>query len=160
MDIEASAVDGLETGHDKLFFESPVHIAGADDSERLCLSNTVAQRAWCGVHSIIVTVIGNNIDLPSLSTDGLTAEPESTVRKALPVVFPVRITSPAIVDRISRSTVALENWYSGVVADPSLCLLIAAHKLICYPWLHVNYLLGALDIEIHHEVWESMRGHI
>jgi hypothetical protein len=78
----------------------------------------------------------------------------------LPVVFPVRITSPAIVDRISRSTVALENWYSGVVADPSLCLLIAAHKLICYPWLHVNYLLGALDIEIHHEVWESMRGHI
>ncbi len=109
MDIEASAIDGLETGHDKLFFESHVHIAGEDDSERLCLSNTVAQRAWCGVHSIIVTVIGNNIDMPSVSTDGLTAEPESTVRKALPVVFPVPITSPAIVDRISRSTAALEN---------------------------------------------------
>jgi hypothetical protein len=54
----------------------------------------------------------------------------------------------------------LENWSSGVVADPSLCLLIAAHKLECYPWLQVNYLLGALDIEIPDEVRESMSGHI
>jgi hypothetical protein len=109
MDVEASAVDGLETGHDKLVFESQVHIAGEDYPERLCLNNTVAQRAWCGVHSTIVIVIGNNMDLPSLSTDGLTAEPESTVRKAWPAVSHSDHISSNCPDRISRSTAALEN---------------------------------------------------
>jgi hypothetical protein len=117
VDVDATAVDGLEAVHDELVLQLDVHVAGEYDPERLILQCAIAERSRCGVDDVVVAVICHDVDFPILAADGVLPEPHSAVCKPLPVRPPMRIAPPAIVNRVACS--ASREHSSGVVVAGS-----------------------------------------
>lgn len=99
--IVATSVEGLVTVHDELLLQFDVHVAAEDDPERLVLDDPVAKRPFFGIDDVVVTVVGDDVDFTISSADSVFAEADGATRKRLPIVGPVRIAPPAVVNRVT-----------------------------------------------------------
>ena len=102
--VDCLAVDCLVTVHDKLFFELDDPVSLKNDPQRLSLNNSMAQGAWPWSDRIIVIGIYDNIESAVLPSKSIPTEPNGAVCKPLPIVFPIWIAAPAVVDGVPRST--------------------------------------------------------
>lgn len=104
MDILATTVDGLVAHHNELLLEFDVHVARKYNPKWLGLEDAIAECSYLGIHDIIVAVVSNHVDLPIFTTDCILPESNGAVCKGLPVLFPVPIAPPAVVDGVAGST--------------------------------------------------------
>lgn len=104
VDIDSTAINGLEAIHDKLLLQLDHHVTFEHNPEGLILDDSMAQSAGSGVNGIIIIRISDNIEASITTTNGISAKTNSTVCKTLAVLLPVGITTPAIINGISSST--------------------------------------------------------
>lgn len=64
----------------------------------------------------IISGIGDDVDLTVLTTDGITAESDSTIGESLSISRPVFVTPPAIIDRVACSTRKVPQFSSSCSA--------------------------------------------
>lgn len=100
VDTGATAVDGLEGVHDQLLFQSNDHVASEDDPKGFVLDHCVPESSRFWVDGIVVAGVGDDVDLSVTAANGVFAEPNSTVGESLPILLPIGIAPPAIVDWI------------------------------------------------------------
>lgn len=100
--VGATPVDGLEAVHDELLLERDHHVPLEDDPQRLVLDDGVAERAFLGVHGVVVAGVGDDVELAVAAADGVAAEADAAVGEPLPVVVPVGVAAPAVVDGVPR----------------------------------------------------------
>jgi hypothetical protein len=64
----------------------------------------VTQSARPRVHGIVVGSVADDVKLAVAASDRIAPESDPAAREPAPVRFPLRIASPAVVDRIPRRT--------------------------------------------------------
>lgn len=104
VNVCSPAVDRLVRIHDQLFFQPDHHVMLEDDPQWLLLDHCVSEGTGLWVHWIVIVRIGHNIDLAILSANCILAKPICAVSEPLAVLLPVRITPPAVVDRVASAT--------------------------------------------------------
>lgn len=67
------------------------------------MNDSIPQGASFGVDDVIVRGIGDHINAAITAAKGIAAKADATVSQALAVVVPVRVASPAIIDRVARA---------------------------------------------------------
>lgn len=101
LDVSATAVDGFVTVDDQFVPEVDEHVGGEDDPERFGLDDGVTEGAWGWVGRVSVGGVGDYVDLAAFSAEGSMAEADGAVGQALPVIGPVRVAPPAVVNGVS-----------------------------------------------------------
>ncbi|KAK3406272.1 hypothetical protein EUGRSUZ_K02439 [Eucalyptus grandis] len=112
VDVHAAAVEGLVAVEDELLRQPDQHVGREDDPQRLLLDNRVPQRARLWAHGVVVRRVGDDVYVAVLAAQRVLAEPDGAVGEPLPVVGPVRVALPAVVDWVAgqaRGLVALHR---------------------------------------------------
>ena len=102
VDVGAAAVDGLEAVDDELVLEFDHHVAGEGDPEGVGLDHSVPEGARSWVDGVPVGGVGDDVEPAALAAHGVPTEPNAAVGEALPVVCPVGVAPPAVVDGVAR----------------------------------------------------------
>lgn len=111
VDVGAAAVDGLEAVHDELVLQLDGHVGGEHDPERLLLDHGVPERARDGFRGVAVGGVGDHVDLTPFASHGVTAEPNAAVGELLPVILPVGVATPAVVDGVAGEAIVLQGQH-------------------------------------------------
>jgi hypothetical protein len=77
--VGATSVDGLEAVHDELLLERDDHVPLEDDPERLFLDDGIAEGALARVDRVVITRVGDHVDLAVAAANGIAAEADATV---------------------------------------------------------------------------------
>ena len=104
MNIDSSAINGLETVHDQLLLELNRHVLLEHNPERLLLNDSMAEGAWSGVNRVIIPGVRDDIEAAVTAPNGITAETNTAISETLPIEVPARVAAPAVVDGISSRT--------------------------------------------------------
>ena len=99
--VRTPPVDRLVAVDNELVLEANVHVSREDDPQRPVLEGAIAERPRRRVDHVVVAVIGHHIDRSILAADRVLAESNRAIRKRLPILPPVRIASPAVVDGVA-----------------------------------------------------------
>ena len=102
--IGSSPVYGLEAVDDELVLEFDEHVGGEGNPQGLSLDHSVPESARSGVDGVLVGGVGDHIELTALAAHSVLAEPNAAVGEALPVVLPVGVTPPAVVNGVTGET--------------------------------------------------------
>lgn len=101
VDVRPAAVQGLVAVEDELLGQPYQHVPREHDPQWLLLYDGIAQRPRLRVHRVIIRGISDNVHLTIPAADGILPEPHGTVGEPLPVVGPIWVALPAVVDGIS-----------------------------------------------------------
>ena len=99
--VNTAPIDGLEAGDHQLVLQPDGHAACEYDPQRPWASHCIPQGSRGRVGGVVVPRGGHHVNLSVLSTNGVPAEPDGAVRKALPMGRPLGIALPAVVDWVS-----------------------------------------------------------
>jgi hypothetical protein len=113
--VGAAPVERLVAVHEELLLELDVHVAREHDPQRLALDDPEPQRPGRRIHHVLVAVVRHHVNPPVLPPLRVLAEPHRAIRQTLPVRPPLRITPPAVVNRVARPA----------PAQPSPCVILA-----------------------------------
>lgn len=103
VDARASAVDCLERVDHQLFLELDHHITLENDPQWLLLDDTVPKCAWLRVHGVVARV-SHHVNLAVSAPDGVLTEPDRAVCQPLPVLLPIAVTPPAVINWVTCPT--------------------------------------------------------
>ena len=78
-----------------------MHVGTEDNPERLRLDDSITERARARVYSIMIRGVGDNVEAASLAAKGVLAKPNAAIGQTLAVQLPIRVASPAVVDRVA-----------------------------------------------------------
>lgn len=84
-----------------------LHIGSENDPEWFFLNHGVPESSRFWIHGVLIGRIGDDVDLTAFPADGVLTESDGAIRQSLPVVSPIWIAFPAIVDWVSGETLAL-----------------------------------------------------
>ena len=101
VDAGASAVDGLEGVHDQLLLQFDHHISFENDPQWLLLDHCISESSGLRVYRVVVFGVCHNVNLPVSSTHRMLSEPDCAVCQILPVLFPIRVAPPAVIDGVA-----------------------------------------------------------
>lgn len=101
--IVTTTVESLETVHDELLFELYVHVAAKHNPEWLGLNDAIAECPFLGVNHVVVAVISDYIYFSVFTTDGVLAKAKGAICELLPILGPVCIAPPTVVDGVAGS---------------------------------------------------------
>lgn len=120
VDIGSSAINCLEAVHDELLLQRDNHVPLEHNPERPILDNSMAKSTRPGVNRVIISGVSDNIEFSITTTNGVSAKTNTTVGKALPVLLPVGVTTPAIINGVTSSTGEISQLpsFSAVVNVP------------------------------------------
>lgn len=104
MDASTPAIDGLEGVHYQLFLQLDNHIPRKDDPQGLILDDCITQSPGLWIHHIIITGVRHDVNLPILPTNGILPKSNCAIRQALPVLLPVGVTPPAVINGVPAPT--------------------------------------------------------
>ncbi|KAI3441449.1 uncharacterized protein J3R85_002364 [Psidium guajava] len=113
VDVRPPAVHRLVAVEDELLGQPYQHVRREDDPQRLLLDHRVPERARLRAHGVVVRRVGDDVYLAVLPAERVLAEPDRAVGEPLPVVGPVRVALPAVVDRVAghaRGVLALGRF--------------------------------------------------
>lgn len=79
VDAGASPVDGLERVHDELLLQLDRHVPGEDDPQRVVLDHSMAEGPRLRCHRVVITRVGDDVDLAVPSADRVLAEANAAV---------------------------------------------------------------------------------
>lgn len=96
----SSAVDRLERVDHQLLLELDHHVTVEDDPQWLVLDGTVPKCPWLGVHRVVSRVC-HHVNLAVTSSDRVLPKPDRAVRQPLPVLIPIGVTAPAVVNGVA-----------------------------------------------------------
>ena len=99
--VSSSPIQGFVTVKDELLGQLYKHVLREHNPKRLRLTHGVPESPWFRGDSIIVGVISDNVVLAAFASNRVLPEPDGAVCQALPVVGPVRVTFPAVIDRVT-----------------------------------------------------------
>lgn len=91
VNIGSPAINGLVRGHNELVLQLDFHVAVKNNPQRLALQDAVAERAFFGVHHVVITVVGHDIDVASLPSSSVFAKSDGAISQRLAVSVPVRV---------------------------------------------------------------------
>ena len=103
VDISPTAINGLEAVHDQLLLQLDNHVPLEHNPQRFFLDDSVAQSSGPGVDRVIITRVGDDIETAVTATNRIPAKTNATVCKALAVLLPLGVTTPAVINGIASS---------------------------------------------------------
>lgn len=100
--VGPTSIYGLEAVHDQLLLELDHHVALEDNPERVVLDDGVAEGSGPWVDRVGVGGVSDDVEAAIAAPDGIAAEPCAAVGKALAVLVPGGVASPAVVNGVAR----------------------------------------------------------
>lgn len=120
VDARTSTVDGFEGVHHQLLIQLNHHVPFEDDPQRLVLYHCVSKRSGPWIHRVIVARIRHHVD-PTVSSSGcIFSEPDGAVSEPLPVLLPVGVAPPAIVNGVATSTRQVPQFPPRIIDAPKI----------------------------------------
>lgn len=104
VDISATSINCLEAVHDKLLLKCDHHVLLKSDPEGFILDDCVSKCSWQWIHRIIIARVCHNIEISIPATNGISTKANPTISKSFPIVVPVRITPPAVINWVACAT--------------------------------------------------------
>ena len=104
VDVGAAAVDGLEAVHDELLLEGDDHVTLEHDPQGPVLDDGVTEGARFWIDCVVVGGVGDNVVTAVAPADGVAAEADGAVGKALAAEVPAPVAAPAVVDWVPGPT--------------------------------------------------------
>ncbi|KAG2384001.1 uncharacterized protein HKW66_Vig0152360 [Vigna angularis] len=117
LNVGTTTVDGLVGGNEKLLLQSDDHAALEDDPKWTLLGDGISEGSWLRVDHVLVGVIGDNVNGSTEPTHCASSEPFSASGQPIPVVGPVFVAPPAIVNGVAAVT-APSNRVLGLIQSP------------------------------------------
>ena len=104
VDIDTTAIDGLEAVHDELLLKSDHHVPLEHYPQGFVLDDSVAQCARAGGYSIIVARVSHDIETTVTATNGIASKANTTVSEAFAIGLPIGVTAPTIINWVASTT--------------------------------------------------------
>ena len=101
VDIGSAAIEGFVAVEYEFLGELDEHVAREHNPEWLSLNHSISESACPRSHGIVIRRVRHNVILTTFASMSILAKPYCTICKALPVVWPIWITFPAVVDRVT-----------------------------------------------------------
>ena len=104
VNTSSPAINGLEGVHDQLFLQLNHHVPSKDDPQGLILDDCIPKSPRLRIHHIIITGVCDHVNLSVLATYGILPKPNCTISQALPVLLPIGVTPPAVINGVPTPT--------------------------------------------------------
>lgn len=112
------AINGLKRVHYQFLLQFDNHVPGKYDPQRLFLNDGVAERPGLRIDHIIVARVRHDVNLAVSSANGVLTESDGAVRQFLTILLPIGVTTPAVVDGITRVARQESKFPSRIIQLP------------------------------------------